>query len=378
VAALRSQPPVRVPLFRTTIADEAIAAAADVLRSGWIGSGAVVEEFEREFGAAVDAPNCVAVSSGTAALHLALRVLDLEPGTEVVTTPLTWLSTHHAILYEGCVPVLADIDPATGSLDPARVAERLSERTGAILAVHYGGYPCDLDALRSLAREAGVPLVEDCAHAVGSTYRSRPVGSAPNLQCFSFSPTKNLTTADGGAVVTGDAGQAERLRRLRSLGVGRTTAGRMREVGWPYRDSYDAGEVGLRYEMNELHAAIGLAQLPHLEAENARRRDIAAAYGTGLANVPGLELLRHDGPGRGSSHHLFVGLADAREQLVEALHGRGIEVGVHYPINELLRTPPGELPEMEQFAARTLSLPLHPSLTDDDVATVIAAVRAGW
>jgi perosamine synthetase len=372
------QPTTRIPLFRTAIGEDAVEAAAEVLRSGWIGSGPIVEEFECEFGATVEAPHCLAVSSGTAALHLALSALDLEPGTEVVTTPLTWLSTHHVILYQGCVPVLADVDPATGNLEPARVAAKLSDRTGAILAVHYGGYPCDLDALRVLADDAGAALIEDCAHAVGASYRGRPIGSAANLQCFSFSPTKNLTCADGGAVVTGDAVQAERLRRLRSLGIERNAARRMRENGFPYRDRHEILEAGFRYEMNELHAAIGLAQLPALAAENARRREIAGAYRAGLGDVAGLELLQPDTPERRSSHHLFPVLAEDRERLAGALHARGVEVGVHYPVNELLRTAPGELPQMDRFADRTLSLPLHPSLTDEDVAAVIAAVREGW
>jgi dTDP-4-amino-4,6-dideoxygalactose transaminase len=373
-----ARPSARIALFRPTVSEDAVEAAADVLRSGWFGSGPIVEEFEREFAAAVEAPEVVAVSSGTAALHLALRVLDLAPGTEVVTTPLTWLSTHHAILYQGCVPVLADIDAATGNLDPASVAERLSERTSAILAVHYGGCPCDLDALRAIARDARVPLVEDCAHAVGASYGSRPIGSANNLQCFSFSPTKNLTCVDGGAVVTGDPAQAERLRRLRSLGLERTAARRMREQGTPYRERHELMEAGFRYEMNELHAAIGLAQLSRLEAENARRREIAAAYRAGLVDVPGIELLRDEAPGVRSSHHLFVVLAEERARLAEALDRRGVEVGVHYPVNELLRTPAGELPAMDRFAERTLSLPMHPSLTDADVAAVVAAVREGW
>jgi dTDP-4-amino-4,6-dideoxygalactose transaminase len=378
VTALPPQPTTRVPLFRTAIGEEAVEAAAEVLRSGWIGSGPIVEQFEGEFGTLVDAPHCLAVSSGTAALHLALRALDLEPGTEVITTPLTWLSTHHVILYQGCVPVFADLDPATGNLDPSAVADKLTERTGAILAVHYGGYPCDLRALRSLADDAGVALVEDCAHAVGASYDGRPIGSAANLQCFSFSPTKNLTCADGGAVVTGDPLQAERLRRLRSLGIERTAARRMREDGWPYRDRHEILEAGFRYEMNELHAAIGLAQLPSLAAENDRRRQIAAAYRAGLGDVPGIELLQADTDERQSSHHLFAVLVEDRERLAGALRSRGVEVGVHYPVNELLRTPPGELPQMDRFAEQTLSLPIHPSLTDGDVATVIAAVREGW
>src|SRR3954465_12890153 len=177
MSTARAATAASIPLFRPAIAAEAIEAAAEVLSSGWIGSGTAVERFELEFGALVGAEHCVAVSSGTAALHLALRVLDLPPGSKVVTTPLTWVSTHHAILYERCVPVLADIDATTGNIDPSSVADRLGERPGAILAVHYGGYPCDVDELGALARNAGAAMIEDCAHAVGASYRGRPVGS---------------------------------------------------------------------------------------------------------------------------------------------------------------------------------------------------------
>jgi perosamine synthetase len=379
VVGVGAEPSTRVALFRAAISEDAIAAAAEVLRSGWLGSGEIVDEFETELGSLIGATHCVAVSSGTAALHMALRVQDLEPGTEVITTPLTWVSTHHAIAYERCLPVFADIDPETGNVNPASVKERLSERTGAILVVHYGGYPCDLDELHALANEAGVPLIEDCAQALGATYKSRTVGSGSNLQCFSFSPTKNLTAIDGGAVMTGDPGHAERLRRLRSLGMSGTTRERIFENDTPYRESYEMDEVGFRYELSELHAAIGLAQLSRLGEENERRREIAIAYRQALDGTPGLELLRHDQDDRSSAHHLFAVLAEDRDRLARMLQRRGIEVGVHFPRNELLEAGAnGSCPMMDLFASRTLSLPLHPSLRDEEVETVIGAIREGW
>ena len=367
-----------IPLFRPLVSDEAISAVSQTLASGWIGSGPRVEEFELEFAAFVEADHCVAVESGTAALHLALHVLDLAPGTEVITTPLTWVATHHAILYERCVPVLADIDPTTGAIDAHDVHARLTDRTGAILAVHYGGYPCDLDALRAIANEAGVALVEDCAHAVGATYRGRPIGSGSNLQCFSFSATKNLTAAGGGAIVTGDPVQAERLRTLRSLGVARGTSRRMFEDATAYRERYGIEERGFRYEMSDLNAAIGLAQLGYVDAENARRRGIASVYEESLSGVDGLELLHHREDGRRSSHHLFPILAADRSGLAAALRERGVDTGVHFPLNELVRPDSRGVPHAARFAERTLSLPLHPALSDEDVEAVIAAVRAGW
>jgi perosamine synthetase len=244
--------------------------------------------------------------------------------------------------------------------------------------MHYGGYPCDLDELRALAADVDVPLIEDCAHAVGATYGGRPVGSGTNLQCFSFGPTKNLTAAGGGAIVTGDLDEAERIRRLRSLGIERDTSRRMREDATAYRERYRIAELGFRYEMSDLNAAIGLAQLPHLTTENARRREAAALYEERLSEVAGIELIRHRDARRSSSHHLFAILAEDRRGLAKALGRRGVDTGVHFPPNELVPLHPEELPHASRFADRTLSLPIHAGLTGEDVQTVIDAVCAGW
>jgi dTDP-4-amino-4,6-dideoxygalactose transaminase len=289
---------------------------------------------------------------------------------------MTWIATHHAVAYVGCEPVLADVDPATGNVDPASVEDRIGARTAALLVVHHAGYPSDLSELRWLAERHGLPLVEDAAHAFGASYRGEPIGSAPNLQTFSFGPTKNLTTIHVGAVITGDHAQAGRLRRLRTLGVARSTSERLEGArGSSYRTGYDLSEVGFRYDMPDVHAAVGLGQLEVFDAEQGRREQLAARYARALAGTDGIELLRHKDD-RVSSSYFYPVLAEERDLLAAALHERGVDTGVHYPLNPLVDA--STVPRAVDFAQRTLTLPFHPSLSDDDQEAVIDAVRSGW
>ena len=367
----------RIAVFRSAVSPAAIEAAAAVLASGWLGQGDETRAFEEALAERIGARHCVAVSSGTAALHLALVALDLPPGGEIVTTPMTWIATHHAIAYAGCRPVLADIDAATGNVDPVALEARIDERTVALMAVHYAGQPCDLDELRGIARRYRLPLVEDAAHAFGATYRDSPIGAADNLQAFSFGPTKNLTTIHGGAITTADPERARRLRALRGLGVRRDTREPRRSDDGDYRVCIELDELGFRYEMSDVHAAIGRAQLHVVDAENRRRAEIARAYREGLAGVAGIALLaeRED---RTSAHHMSPVLADRRGELARALRERGVNAGVHYPLNPLVDDPGDTIPRARDFARRTLTLPLHPLLDDAEVQHVIGAVRAGW
>jgi perosamine synthetase len=367
---------VRIPLFRPLIREEAVEAVADVLRSGWVGHGPKTREFETAFAEFVDMPDCVSLSSCTAALQLALRVLDLPPRSEVVTTPLTFVSANQAILHQDLRPVFADVQPDTGNIEPGSVATRMGERTGAVLVMHYGGYPCDLDELYSLAHERGVALIEDCAHACGAIYRGRRVGSHGDLHAFSFNAVKNLPTGDGGAVTLRSPEHAARMRRLRWSGISRDTyeAASGRAPRWDYQ----VRELGFKYQMTDVQAAIGLAQLHYLDEDNARRAEIAARYRVGLAGVPGLELLRH-GEDRESSHHLFCVLAESRDDLVDKLADRGIDAGVHYRPSYDHPMFEGEpLPGVESFWRRAISLPMHVMLGDDEVDEVCEVIRDGW
>jgi len=367
----------RIAVFRSSLSPASIERATRVMESGWLGQGAEVRAFESALAERLGAPNCVAACSGTAALHLALVSLDLPPGTEVVTTAMTWIATHHAIEYVGARPVLADIDPGTGNVDPASVEERVSGRTGALVVVHYSGHPCDLGELVDIADRYGIPLIEDAAQAFGATYRGAPIGSRDNPQTLSFGPTKNLTTIHGGAVLTGDDAQADRLRALRALGQGRGTSERLQRNGSSYRAGYDLGEVGYRYEMPDVHAAVGLGQLEVVDEENERRAAVALAYADRLADVEGIDPMRREAD-RTSSNHFFPVLVERRDDLAAALNGRGVDTGVHYPLNPLVPARVGTIPNAERFAQRTLTLPLHPSLSDEEVDRVLEAVAAGW
>jgi perosamine synthetase len=366
----------RIPLFRPSIEPEAAIAVKDVLESGWLGLGPRTAAFERAFADYVGASYCVGTSSCSAALQLALRSLDLPPESEVLTTALTFVASNEILLHEHLRPVFADVDPATGNLDPASVAERLSGKTRALLLVHYAGYPCDLDDLYALAHERKIPVIEDCAHACGAVYRGRRIGSHGQLHAFSFHAVKNLPMGEGGALTLDDGERDRRLRRLRWFGIDSDTHSRSSKSG--YRWDYAVTELGYKYHLDDVHAAIGLVQLGVLDTANARRADIAARYRSGLAGVAGIELLREE-PDRQSSYHLQCVLADERDELIRRLAERGIETGVHYRPSYDYPMFTGEpLPGVEAFWRRAVSLPMHLRLEDEQVDRIVEIIAEGW
>jgi len=369
---------VQVNLFRPKVREHAVTAVAEVLRSGWIGMGARTQEFERAFATYAGAPHCVALNNCTSALHLALRVLDLPPGAEVVTTAVTFIATNLAIVYEHLTPVFADINPATGNIDPQSIAARLTPHTGAIMIMHYGGNPCDLDEIYTLAQQHSLPVVEDCAHAAGARYRSRPIGSHDSLQAFSFDPTKNLTCGEGGALTFRNPDFEARLRRLRYLGMDRDNYSRFRAPTTNGRTwDYHVSEPGFRYHMSDIHAAIGLAQLPFLTEDNYRRAEIADRYRAGLHGVPGITLLVRDAD-RESSNFMFCLLCETRDELLEKLAAHGVGASVHFRRNdEFPMFERQDLPNAAAFCSRVMTLPMHPGLTDEEVDFVIRLVREG-
>jgi perosamine synthetase len=367
---------MRVSLFRPSISEAAIQNAAAVLRSGWLGLGPRTREFEEKFAAYVGAPHCVGLNSCTSAIHLALHLLDLPQGSEVITTPLTFVSTNHAILYEKLTPVFADIDRETGNLLVADVASKITDRTRAMIVVHYGGYPADIDELYSLARDRGIAVIEDCAHACGATYRGKRVGSHGDFHAFSFHAVKNLPMGDGGALTVRSPHHDARLRRLRWLGIDKDTYRRTTSASYDW--DYDVPEVGFKYHMNDIEAAIGLAQLDVLDSENARRAEIAASYRAALSSVAGITLMAQS-PDRASSFHLFPVLVEGREAFLARMKEAGIGIGVHYRRNdEYPMYRKSHLPNAEWFSERVVSLPMHLCLTDDDVAYVTSTIASGW
>lgn len=344
--------------------DEIRAAIDRVLDGGRYILGPEVEAFESEFAAYCQSGYAIGVGSGTDALHLALAALGVGAGDEVITTAHSAVATAVGIRLCGAMPVFADIDPDTYTLDPADVERVVTSRTKAIVPVHLYGQTADLDALGAIAGKHGIPVVEDCAQAHGATIRGRRVGSFGAIAAFSFYPTKNLgAIGDGGAVVTADAQLAGRVRLLR-------------EYGWAER--YVSHIEGANSRLDELQAAILRVKLGHLDAGNERRRFLARQYDEGLRDS-GLRLpVSRDRAGH--VFHLYVVSSERRDALQSHLRARGIGALVHYPVPIHLQPAyrsmaPRPLPHTERAAARVLSLPMYPELTDEDQRTVIDAVR---
>jgi dTDP-4-amino-4,6-dideoxygalactose transaminase len=369
----------RVPLSALEVDEELLAEAGAALASGWWSAGPRVEAFETAFAEFVGSPHAVACSNGTAALHLALLACGVGPGDEVVMPSLTFVASANVTRLLGADPVLCDIvGPDELNLDPESLAGVMTERTKAIVVVHYGGFACDMDAVREIAARAGVPVIEDAAHAPGASWRGQACGTLGTLGCFSFFANKNLPIGEGGMVVTGDAELAARLRLLRSHGMSRMTWDRHRG----HAASYDVTLPGLNYRLDEFRAALGLVQLRRLPAQNAARARIADRYRHAFAGCPGVEVpFALEDARRRSSNHLAVILvpADGRDELRARLGEAGIQTSVHYPpihAFSAYRRPDAALPRTDAVAGRLLTLPLFGHMTDDQAEAVVEGVRS--
>jgi UDP-4-amino-4-deoxy-L-arabinose-oxoglutarate aminotransferase len=372
-----------LPFCRPSITQAEVDAVTNVLRSGWITTGPRTEEFERAVAEEVGAAHAVALSSATAGMHLILAASGLGPGDEVVTPSLTWVSTVNVITLLGATPVFADVDRDTLMITPDTVRPLVSDKTRWIVPVHFAGAPVDLDPFRSLAEECGVGLFEDAAHALGARYGEERIG-ARGTSIFSFHPIKNITTAEGGMLCTDDGDLAERVRRLRFHGLGydahdRETQGRMPLA--------EVMEPGLKYNLTDMAAALGLAQLRRLEWMNGRRATLVARYRELLTDIP--EILPLEDPPYPHLHarHLFVvrlhGGRFDRNTLMRELRAHNIGTGLHFLAvhthkyyrerPEFVRTP---LPNTEWNSDRILSLPLFPDMGAEDVDRVVGALRA--
>lgn len=365
-----------IPVFRPWYDRAELEAVQEVFDSAWIGLGPKTAEFEDRFARYVGVPYAVALNSATAALHLGLAVLNVSGG-EVITTPMTFVSTSHAILYNNAEPVFADIEPDTLNIDPASIEANLTDRTRAIVVVHYGGHACDMDPILDLAEARGIPVLEDVAHGAGGTYRGRKLGSLGALGSFSFHAVKNLATGDGGMLTFSDPEYDARLRRLRWVGIDKDTWDRS-EIDHKYSWYYTVQELGWKYHMNDITAAIGLAQLEKLDRGNARRREIVAYYNDRFSDLDCLETPVQKSYA-GSACHNYVIKLDRRDQLIAYLRDRNISTGVHYMPNHLYTMYRGyraHVPVAERVWQRLVTLPLYPGMTDWDVERVVRGVRS--
>ena len=370
--------PAFLPYGKQEIGDADIKAVVEALCSGWLTTGPRVSEFEKVFAAHCGAGEGVAVNSGTAALHCAMRAIGVAPGDEVIVPAITFAASANAAVYEGATPVFADVEADTLLIDPASVATRITSRTKAIVAVDYAGQPADYNALRAIAKDRGIALVADACHAPGATYQGRKVGTLADVSWFSFHPVKHLTTCEGGMTVTDDAAMAAHMRRFRNHGI--DSDHRSREKAGAH--AYDMVELGFNYRLPDVQCALGLAQLSRLTGWVASRQKIAGWYAealAGMAEVTPLSLHRD----RTHAYHLYVvKLADGidRDRVFARLRAEGIGANVHYApvhLHSFYRSRgygPGLAPAAEAVSQQILTLPMFPAMTRADVARVAGAL----
>jgi dTDP-4-amino-4,6-dideoxygalactose transaminase len=370
-------------LFSTpAVGQEEIEAVADALRSGWITTGPKTRAFEKAFQDLVQAPDALGLNSCTAGLHVGLIALGVRPGDEVITTPLTFCACANVIEHLGATPRFVDVEPDTLNLDPKAVEAAVTTRTRAILAVHYAGHPVDLDPIQDLANRHGLGLIEDAAHALPARYKGRPIGSGTNPVSFSFYATKNLTTGEGGMLT----GTPELLARARTLGLHGMSRDAWKRYGPGGSWFYNVDEPGFKYNMTDIQAAMGLAQLAKLQWFQQRRREIVDRYTAAFGEIEALET-PVERPEVEHAWHLYVlrlrpeALRITRDQFINELTARNIGSSVHFiPIHlhpyyrQKYQYTPTAFPVAVRNYRRMLSLPLHPMLTDRDVDDVITAV----
>jgi dTDP-4-amino-4,6-dideoxygalactose transaminase len=373
-----------LPFSRPSISQAAIDEVLDCLRSGWLTTGPRVAKFEAALKDYLGAPHVLALSSATAGLHLALLALKLQPGDEVITTPLTFAATLNTIVLAGGRPVLVDVDPATYNLDVTKVADAMTPRTRAIVPVHFAGLPVDLEPLYALAGEEDIRIIEDAAHAIGAEYQGRRIGSFGDTQVFSFHPNKNMTTGEGGAVATRDEVLAKQVALLRFHGIDRDAWNRFGKKG---AQDYEVVTAGYKYNMMDLQAALGLHQLTELDGFIVQRTTLAERYQTLLKGwaqwtCPGTPAYPHR-----HAWHLYSPLINPeaagmdRAAFIRAMQERQIGTGLHYRAAHLypyyrktFGFAPGDCPHAESIAGRIISLPLFPAMTERDQDRVMEAM----
>ncbi|OGF56215.1 MAG: pyridoxal-5'-phosphate-dependent protein [Candidatus Firestonebacteria bacterium RIFOXYC2_FULL_39_67] len=369
-----------IPVFRPSVGKEELEAVKKVMLSGWLGLGPKTAEFEEEFARFMGVKYAVGMNSATAALHLALFVLNIKKGDEVLVPTITFVSTAHVVRYCGATPVFVDINRKTMNMDINDLKRKITKRTKTIIAVHYAGHPCEMDEIHKIAKENKIFVIEDAAHACGAKYKGKRVGSMSDMTCFSFHAVKNLTTGEGGMVTTDNKEWHDSLKKLRWLGINKDTWVRSKRKGAEkasYAWQYSVENLGFKCHMHDISAAIGLVQLKKLDRGNKKRHEIFVKYNEAFKDLDWVEVpIEKDYVE--SSHHIYALKVEKRDKLVHFLKENGIGPGVHYFPVHLFPYYSGsnvKLPAAESTWKKLVSLPIYPTLSKKQIDHVIKTVR---
>ena len=377
-----------LPFAKPSVSEEAIADAADSIRTGWLAMGPKTVRFEKDFASYTGSKWALSVNSATAGLHTVISALGIGEGDEVITTPMTFASTVNTIILTGAKPILADIDRNTLNINPENIEKLITPATKAIIPVHFAGMPCDMDRIEAIAAKHGLYIIEDAAHALGASYKGRKIGAdrgTGHAAVFSFHPTKNITTGEGGMICTEDDAIAEYASVFRQNGMSKGAWNRYAAKG---DSNYDIFFPGLKYTMTDIQSAIGDSQLKELPSFNKRRSEIVSFYMEELADVKGLILPKPAPYDHVHSWHIFTpfididGLGMTRNEFMSAMKERNIGTALHYQaihlftcFGEITGLSRGSLPEAEYVSDRIVSLPLFPAMTDEDARDVVCAIK---
>ncbi|MDI6751578.1 MAG: DegT/DnrJ/EryC1/StrS family aminotransferase [bacterium] len=356
----------------------------DTLRSGWITTGPKTKKFEQEFARYTKAKYALGLNSCTAALHLSLIAAGVKEGDEVITTPITFASTANVIIHQGAKPVFVDVEPDTLNIDPERIEERITKKTKAIIPVHFAGYPADMDRIIEIAQRHNLVVIEDAAHSIEAEYKGKKIGSIGDMTCFSFYATKNITTGEGGMLTTNNREWAEKISMLSLHGISRDAWKRYGKDGYKH---WDIIYPGYKYNMFDLQAALGLAQLKKIEEFWQTRKKYTQIYREAFEDIPQIQVLSERGDIR-HSYHLFVIIVKTeelradRDTIMNEIQREGVGIGIHFRAvhlhpyyRETFGFKKGMLPNAEYAGERVISLPLYPRMSKEDVQGVISVVK---
>ena len=365
-----------IPVFKPSYGERELEALREPLMSGWVGLGPKTKAFEEKFADYMCVKHAVATNSATAALHLAMKIMDIE-GKEVITTPMTFISTNHSILYCNADPVFCDIEPDTLNIDANKIESLITKRTHAIVCVHYGGYACDMGKILSFARKYNLKVIEDSAHGCGGTWNGQKLGTIGDIGCYSFHAVKNLATGEGGMVVTNDSEVEKKLRQLRWMGITKDTFSRSNSSQYSWY--YDVVDIGYKYHMHDISASIGIVQLEKLDKLNKRRGKIVNKYNEFFNSIDWIETPVRKPYMNRPAYHNYVIKCSHRNELNAYLKENGIASGVHYVPNnhyKMYSSCKGNTPISDKVWKKILTLPLFPDLSDDNVEFISKMVSS--